>query len=150
MRFQVPQYIEVEDKIFGPLTFKQFIYLLGGAGLSYVLWELLPSFIAILLILPVVGFSLALAFYKVNKKPFIYIVEAAIKFVTGTKLYVWKKEQKAKKTKEEKAQKKEEENSGVTIPRLSQSKLEDISWSLGIQNSVEGPQSGESEDSQDQ
>ncbi|TSC80302.1 MAG: hypothetical protein G01um101429_152 [Parcubacteria group bacterium Gr01-1014_29] len=31
-QFQVPQFIEVEDKIFGPLTTKQFFYLLGGGG----------------------------------------------------------------------------------------------------------------------
>ncbi len=33
MRFEVPQFIDVEDKIFGPFTFKQFLYLAGGAGL---------------------------------------------------------------------------------------------------------------------
>ena len=27
MQYQVPQFIEVEDKIFGPLTFKQFLYI---------------------------------------------------------------------------------------------------------------------------
>jgi len=32
MRFEVPQFIEVEDKIFGPFTWKQFIYLMGGEG----------------------------------------------------------------------------------------------------------------------
>ena len=34
MMFSVPQFIDVEDKIIGPLTLKQFIYLAGGAGLS--------------------------------------------------------------------------------------------------------------------
>src|SRR3989344_2665997 len=35
MEYQVPQFIEVEDKIIGPLTLKQFIYLAGEAGFSY-------------------------------------------------------------------------------------------------------------------
>ena len=35
MRFQVPQFIEIESKIFGPLTFKQFIYLAGGGGRNF-------------------------------------------------------------------------------------------------------------------
>ena len=47
MRFQVPQFIEVEDKIFGPLTLKQFIYLAGAGGLVFVLWRVLPLFVAI-------------------------------------------------------------------------------------------------------
>src|SRR3990172_12458701 len=42
MQFQVPQFIEIEDKIFGPLTFKQFIYVAGGAGACYLLWRVLP------------------------------------------------------------------------------------------------------------
>jgi hypothetical protein len=29
MQFRVPQFIDIEDKLFGPLTFKQFIYLAG-------------------------------------------------------------------------------------------------------------------------
>ena len=36
MRFEVPQFVDIEDKIFGPLTFKQFIYIAGGAGVSVV------------------------------------------------------------------------------------------------------------------
>ena len=41
MRFQVPQFIEIEDKIFGPLTIKQFIYIAGGAGLCFILFRFL-------------------------------------------------------------------------------------------------------------
>ena len=44
MRFQVPQFIEVEDKIFGPLTFKQFVYVTGGVGLAVILFLFLPRF----------------------------------------------------------------------------------------------------------
>ena len=42
MHFQTPQFIEIEDKIFGPLTLKQFIYLAGAAGLSFTAYSLLP------------------------------------------------------------------------------------------------------------
>ena len=45
MRFQVPQFIEVEDKIFGPMTLKQFIYMAGGAGLSFLIYVLAKSLI---------------------------------------------------------------------------------------------------------
>ena len=45
MQFQVPQFIEIEDKIFGPLTFKQFIYLAGGGGLCFLLYTILPFFL---------------------------------------------------------------------------------------------------------
>jgi len=36
-----------EEKIFGPLTFKQFLYVFGGAGLMYIIWEQAGGNIAI-------------------------------------------------------------------------------------------------------
>jgi hypothetical protein len=44
MHYQVPQFIEIEDKIFGPLTLKQFIYLAGGVGLCLIFFSLLPIY----------------------------------------------------------------------------------------------------------
>ena len=87
MRFQVPQYIEVEDKIFGPLTFKQFIYLAGSIGIAVVLLTLLPRFIAIILGVPVVVFGVALAFFKVNERPFTLVIEDFFKYYIGGRLY---------------------------------------------------------------
>lgn len=92
MEFQVPQFIEVEDKIFGPLTFKQFIYLGGGGGLSAVLVLYLPLLVAIVLCIPVISLSVALAFYKVNGKPFIEMLEAGFNYYIGRRLYLWKKD----------------------------------------------------------
>ncbi len=128
MRFQVPQFIEIEDKIFGPLTFKQFVYLIGGAGLSFICYAFLPFFIAVLLILPVMAFSVALAFYKVNSKPFISVVEASFRYFMAGKLYIWKKEIKRPgKEAEKKAI-----QAAVYVPKLSDSKLKDIAWELDI------------------
>lgn len=129
MRFQVPQFIEVEDKIFGPLTFKQFIYVAGGTGMCVLLFIFLPNALAFILSAPIAAFSLALAFYKVNEKPFIYIVEAFIKYSLGSKLYVWKKEEK-KLVKKPTEQMTIEQ---VHVPKLSESKLKDLTWSLDIQ-----------------
>jgi len=133
MQFQVPQFIEVEDKIFGPLSFKQFLYLAGGGGLSFIIYQSLPLFFAILLIAPVLAFSVALAFYKMNSKPFIEIVESALKYVSGGKLYIWKK---SPKKKGEPHQVVATEVEGLRVPRLSDSKLKDIAWSLGVKESV--------------
>ena len=130
MQFQVPQFIEVEDKIFGPLTLKQFIYLVGGAGFSFVLYTFLPKFIAFALMAPVIGLAIALAFYKVNGKPFILVLESAFKYIFGNKLYIWKKEPRKKKQKKESANVIKQLN----VPKLSESKLKDLSWSLDVQD----------------
>ena len=129
MRFQVPQFIEIEDKIFGPLTFKQFIYLAGGIGFSVVLFLFLPKFLAIIMALPIMLFAAALAFYKVNDKPFANMVEAFVKYALTDKLYIWKKEPPSLKSSGEPREKKIEQ---VYVPKLSESKLKELTWSLDI------------------
>lgn len=90
MEYQVPQFIDVEDRIIGPLTLKQFIYVAGGGGLCIVFFSYLPFVFATLLSLPIAGFAAALAFYKVNGKPFIEMLEAGFNYYTGAKLFLWK------------------------------------------------------------
>jgi len=71
MQFKVPQFLDIEDKIFGPFTFRQFVYLAGGAGFCFVLYKLLGLLWAALPILLVGGLSAALTFYRPNNKPFL-------------------------------------------------------------------------------
>ncbi|MDQ5949124.1 MAG: hypothetical protein QG589_250 [Patescibacteria group bacterium] len=127
MRYQVPQFIEIEDKVIGPLTVKQFVYLAGGGGLSFIAYNYLPFVIAILLIGVIVALSLALAFYKINNKPFIDFLESGFLYYTKDRLYIWKKEEKQPEHKE-----KEIVDAQVFVPRLSESKLKDLSWSLDV------------------
>lgn len=91
MRFEVPQFIDVEDKIFGPLTFKQFIYLAGGGGLGYVFYRLLPFPFWVLVSGPIVVFALLLSFYKLNNRPFIEIAQNWLTFKLKGKLYIWQR-----------------------------------------------------------
>jgi len=134
MKFQVPQFIEIEDKIFGPLTLKQFIYLAGGGGISFVIYSIIPYLVvALFFIIPVMLFSVALAFYKINGKPFIFILESAVKYTWSTKLYLWQKKEKII-TKKENAP--NENPSLLKVPRLSESKLKDLTWSLDINENI--------------
>ncbi len=135
MRYQVPQFIEVEDKIFGPLTLKQFLYVAGGASISFMIWTILPRFFAIPLIIPVAIFFLALAFYKVNDRPFLISVENGLKYLTKSKLYIWKREEKMPQKK--KATEKENSDVELFIPKLSDSKLKRITWSLDINENID-------------
>jgi hypothetical protein len=135
MRFQVPQFIEIEDKIFGPLTIKQFVYIAGGAGLSFILFRFLPLILVIPLVVIVLGFSLALAFYQVNGKPLINAVQSAVGYFFSSKLYLWKKRDKSPEKAAE-AGIKEEGLPPIYVPKLSESKLHDLTWSLDIKESL--------------
>lgn len=135
MRFQTPQFIEVEDKIFGPFTLWQFIYLAGGAGLAFIAWRLIPiKIVSIVIIVPIVALTLALAFYKVNNRPFISLLESAFSFFTKSKLYVWKKSP-PKKIERKEAKEEKDMEASLNVPRLSDSKLKELAWSLDIQDS---------------
>ena len=134
MKFQVPQFIEVEDKIFGPLTIKQFVYLAGGAGLSFIIYTYvspLSLILAILFIIPVAALAVALALYKVNNQPFVYVIEAAFKFMLANKLYIWRKQDRKPEHKKEAAI-----APLVYVPKLSDSKLKDLTWSLDINENL--------------
>jgi hypothetical protein len=134
MRFQVPQFIDIEDKIFGPLTIKQFIYLAGGAGLAFVLFRFLPLIIFLPLAVVIIGFSLGMAFYKINDKPLIYIIQSAIGYFFSSKLYLWKKNNKIPE--KAKVLNTTAEQTPIYVPKLSQSKLHDLTWSLDIKESL--------------
>lgn len=147
MRYQVPQFIEVEDKIFGPLTFKQFAYVAGGASLCFILYKFIPStLVAAIFMVPVGSFSLALAFYKINNRPFIDTVEAAFNYFLGSKLYIWRRIDKPhEETPEEIAEK---AIPTLYVPRLSDSKLKDLAWSLDINETIYQKGSGKLEKGQ--
>lgn len=130
MQFQVPQFIEVEDKIFGPLTFKQFIFIAGGAGSAYLLWRILPLLIAAPLIALVVGLAVSLAFVQYNGRPFLVALEQSFYYMMHSKLYLWNNE--TKKRVAPKLVTAEAGASEVYIPKLSNSKLHDLAWSLDI------------------
>lgn len=93
MRFEVPQFIEVEDKIFGPFTWKQFVYLAGAGGAVALFFLTLPFVVFLLFSLPVVGLAAGLAFYPVNNRPLSLLLEAMTTYFSKSRLYLWKKEE---------------------------------------------------------
>lgn len=144
MQFKVPQFLEIEDKIFGPFTFREFVYLAGGAGMCFVLYKLLGLAWGALPILIIGSFAGALTFYRPNNKPFINMIESGFKYFTQDKLYIWKKH---KVKKEDIAADKakgfatqmqgyEGSDKAQAIPidysRLTGSKLRDLAWSLDV------------------
>ena len=136
MQFKVPQFLEIEDKIFGPFTFREFVYLVGGAGLCYMLYKLLGLLIGIIPILIVAGFSVALTFYHPNGKPFINMIEAGIKYLVQNKLYIWEKHKIKTNNKLQKEIKATTELKNEAMNqngiKLSGERLKDLAWSLDV------------------
>ncbi len=91
MRFEVPQFIEIEDKIFGPLSWRQFLYLSGGVGMAVVIFFTTNLIVFAFLGLPLALLAGALAFYPVNNRPFSFFLEAIFNYLTKQRLYLWRK-----------------------------------------------------------
>ena len=135
MQFQVPQFIDVEDKIFGPFTFRQFIWMAGGLGLAYILYRLLPIFLAIPIALALVGLAAALAFGQINGRPFILWLESAMYIFTRPRLYLWSNVRKTSVSPAAQARALTSDPS-LYVPKLSSSKLHDLAWSLDIKERI--------------
>jgi PrgI family protein len=137
MQFKVPQFLDIEDKIFGPFTFRQFVYLAGGAGLCFVIFRLLGFYLGFIPIAAIAVLSWALAYYRPNNKPFINMIESSFKYAAGSKLYIWQRRKNQSKGKGE-----EETVPAMSMrdrePRLTQSKLRDLAWSLDVLDMSKG------------
>ena len=132
MKFRVPQFIDMEDKIFGPLTLKQFAYVLGAGGFSFLIWTFISiKIIAIILILPTAGLFIALAFLNVNGRPFVDVLENAFKYYTGSKIYIWK-QPKLSSADQTAKQVVTETTKEVMTTKADANKLHDISLGLDV------------------
>jgi len=97
MEAKVPQNIDMQDKVIGPLTLVQFFYLLFGGLFIYLLnnWTagsfLRPLFW--LIALPVAVLAFALAFVKIGERPFIYFLGSLVRYLQRPRMRVWQKGQ---------------------------------------------------------
>ena len=73
-QFVVPQFIDVEDKIFGPITPRQFIILLITGLLLFIIFKLTDIALFIFLTVLIGGLGMVLAFVRINGQPFHYFL----------------------------------------------------------------------------
>jgi hypothetical protein len=94
-QYKVPQNVESEDKIIGPLTFKQFIYALIGvawAGICFAIFRTIPVVFIIVGIPPALLF-MCLAFYQKDGQNFEQLLAAVYGFIGSPRKRVWMKDE---------------------------------------------------------
>ena len=91
MRFNVPQFIDIEDTILGPLTLKQFFLVIAGGLVVALLWWLFELWFVLLVGLPLALAIAAIIFIKVNGRPLTKIFLAWLNYWLNPRLYTWKK-----------------------------------------------------------
>ena len=93
--YKVPQDVEAEDKLLGPFTFRQFIYLLVSAGGIAVIFGLFQIFPLLAIIpIPVVLFFLILALPLKKDQPMEVYLASIISFYLKPSIRLWMSGQK--------------------------------------------------------
>ncbi len=92
MQFQVPQFIETEDKIVGPLTLRQFIYLAIAALLVFLSFFILQTWLWVVVVVVLGGASTALAFIQINGRPMLVFAMNAFIYLWEPHLYTYSEE----------------------------------------------------------
>ncbi len=90
-KFIVPQFIDSEDKILGPITVRQFLICLVSVFLVFIAYKILAFayFIATTVLIAAIGGTFG--FMKVNGQPFHIFALNALQTLTRPPLRIWNK-----------------------------------------------------------
>ena len=132
MQFKVPQNIDMEDKIVGPLTLIQFIYILTGGLIDYIMFQSFGQYIWLFLLfaLPIAVIALALAFLKIQDQPLSHFILAGLDYLRQPKVRFWKRGNYIKPIIYEPHQKTQVAEAPVITKNVEQSNLERLSYIL--------------------
>ena len=130
-QFVVPQFIDVEDKIFGPITTRQFLILLSAGLLMFIAFKLVDIGLFIFLALLIGGAALVLGFIKINGQPFHYFLLNIVQTMRRPSRRIWYKSfTKNELIESIKSGKVEMVEAVKEIPRMSYNRIRDLSLTV--------------------
>lgn len=88
-QFTVPQFIDVESKIIGPITTRQFLILLSAAILVAIFYKVFDFSLFVTLTVFVVGIAAVFAFAKINGRPFHFFILNLVQTLRRPHLRIW-------------------------------------------------------------
>ncbi len=107
MQFKIPQFLERQPLIIGPLAFKQSLYFGIAILISFYLYSVAPFFIFLIFSIPLISFAFCLAFIKIEGIPLPEVIIQSFGFISSPKIYLWEKKENLRPIKF-RAQKQEE------------------------------------------
>jgi hypothetical protein len=137
MLISVPQHIDVEDKIAGPLTAKQLGWVVALGVILLILWNVLPKPLFFILGIPLTIIFMALAFYKPYGQPLGSFVIFGVMYFFRPKIYFWKRTVQKDVDIRQKAQAKETSLPNKQISRESLGELSRLLDSEGTEHGAE-------------
>ncbi len=123
-QFLVPQFLDIETKIIGPITTRQFLIMMVAGMLDFIFYKIFYFNIFIGVSLVITGIAIIVAFFKVNGMPFHYFFLNIVQTLKRPSLRVWHKEEVTALPPEEKTEVKKE---FIAKPPISESRLNSLS-----------------------
>jgi len=111
----MPQFLERQPLIIGPLVFKQAIYFGIAILISFYLHSVTPFFVFLILSIPLIGFAFCLSFVKIEGIPLPEIIMQSFGFVFSPKIYLWKKKENLRVIKLKSIEEKQEETKSLKV-----------------------------------
>ena len=137
MQFPVPQFTDVEDRIIGGLTFKQFGIVFAAAVITFAIYSISKNVPATIVTGIITGFpALALTFGKLNGRPLYASAGNFVKFLFGAKLYTFHKQGQTVSA-QQKTEVKIEEQVAPKDPKATAVKIKELNYLLQQQASEE-------------
>jgi hypothetical protein len=123
MQFQVPQFIDTEDKIVGPLSLRQFAYVGVAAILSAIFYFFVQVWLWAIASIFFFGAAIALAFVKIEGRPFANVIISALNFYWKPQTYIWQPEKPPMQVSKEKIRAESERSALEEILAQSAAKI---------------------------
>ncbi|RJR30730.1 PrgI family protein [Candidatus Parcubacteria bacterium] len=128
-QFVVPQFIDVEDKVLGPITVRQFIILIAGGLIVFLEYKLSDFSLFLLEGFLTLSFTVIVGFLKINGRPIHYLLLNFLQTMRRAKLRVWDKTLSDKELKFH-LERPVEQKTAITVPAkkiIGGSKLAELS-----------------------
>src|SRR3989339_1590352 len=130
-QFTVPQFIDVEDKIIGPITTRQFIIIIVAGIVLFLEYKLSDLALFIIIGLPTVLLFGVFAFVKINGVPFHFFALNIVTTLKKPALRVWQRQVVVPKNLGELEKHKEKQAAESVVarsrPPVTKSRLSDLS-----------------------
>lgn len=87
----IPQFIDNEDKILGPITVRQFVIMFAAAIILFVFYKLTDFVTFVFASIPVSCIAAIFAFVKINGQPFHFFLLHILETLKKPSLRVWRR-----------------------------------------------------------
>jgi hypothetical protein len=122
-QFLVPQFIDVETKIIGPVTTRQFLIMMVAGMIDFILYKLFYFNTFLIIAIPLTGIFAIMAFFKINGMPFHFFFLNLVQTLKRSSLRIWRKAEITALPPVEKAEVKKE---FIAKPVIGTSKLSSL------------------------